>query len=116
VYTPESDGDATLAARFDERPERLGMLRGRPGTMIRAVREAGAPGAFAAFDPSFSGVYPVRLARIDLARLLFGDLREHARESHEQVFVEGDRSLCEALMACGARIHTSMFRMGAALP
>jgi hypothetical protein len=116
VYTPESDGDAALAARFDERPERLRMLRGRPGTVIRAVHEAGAPVAFAAFDPSFSGIYPVRLARVDLARPLFEDLRKHARQSHVQVFVEGDRSLYEALIGCGAQIHTAMFRMGASLP
>ena len=116
VYAPESDGDATLTARFDERPERLRMLRGRPGIVVRAVREGGAPVAFAAFDPSFSGVYPVRVARVDLARPLFDDLRTHARESHVQVFVEGDRSLCDALRACGGRIHMETYRMAAALP
>jgi ribosomal protein S18 acetylase RimI-like enzyme len=116
VYAPESDGDATLTARFDERPERLRMLRGREGIIIRAVREEGAPVAFAAFDPSFSGVYPVRVARVDFARPLFDHLRRYARESHVQVFVEGDRLLCDALTACGARIHMAMFRMGAGLP
>jgi len=114
VYSPGSDEDPSFVARFDESPERLGILRSRPGIVILGIREAGVPVAFAAFDPSFSGVYPVRLARVDLARPLFDSLRAHARESRVQVFVEGDDALFQAMQACGALVHIAMYRMGAA--
>jgi GNAT superfamily N-acetyltransferase len=114
VYSPQSDEDPSLAARFDESPELLGIVRRRPGIVLLGLREAGIPVAFAAFDPSFPGVSPVRLARVDLARPLFDALRAHAREGRVQVSVEGDRALFEAMQGCGARVHIAMHRMGGA--
>jgi GNAT superfamily N-acetyltransferase len=112
VHAPHADDDPVLASRFDETVERIRALRDRPGVVILSVREAAAPAAFAAFDPSFPGVYPIRVARPDLARPLFDGLRAHAREDRVQVFVEGDRALAEAMQGRGARVHIAMFRMG----
>lgn len=114
LYTPTPDEDAVIAARFGETAERLQILRSREGIVLRALREAGTPVAFAAFDPAFPGVYPVRLARVDLARPLFEGLRPHARAAHVQVFVEGDRPLYDELVARGAQVRHAMYRMGSA--
>jgi ribosomal protein S18 acetylase RimI-like enzyme len=115
AYTPESAEDVELAARFGETPERLRILRSREGIVLLGLREAGAPVAFAAFDPSFPGVYPVRLARVELARPLFDALRPHGRDGLVQVFVEGDHALYAALRACGAHVRHATYRMGASL-
>ena len=115
AYTPEPSEDPDLAARFGETAERLRILRGREGIVLLGLREAGTPVAFASFDPSFPGVYPVRVARVTLARPLFDGLRRYATENFVQVFVEGDHALFEVLQACGAQVRHAMYRMGAAL-
>jgi hypothetical protein len=83
--------------------------------VLLALRESGAPIAFAAFDPAFPGVYPVRVARADLARALFDELRPHSREDRVLVAVEGNRALFEALASVGAELRHSLYRMGAGL-
>jgi GNAT superfamily N-acetyltransferase len=115
LYTPPPEEDALIASRFGETAERLGILRSRTGVVLAGLREAGVPVAFAAFDPAFPGVYPVRLARVDLARPLFEGLRPHARDPHVQIFVEGDHALYDELRARGAQIRHAMYRMGSAL-
>ena len=113
-YTPEPDEDAAIAARFGETPERLHILRNREGIVLLGLREAGVAVAFAAFDPALPGVYPVRLARVDLARPLFEALRAHATGPSVLVFVEGDVALFEELRARGAEVRHAMYRMGSA--
>jgi GNAT superfamily N-acetyltransferase len=113
-YTPGPDEDPAIAARFGETPERLRILRSREGVVLLGLREAGVPVAFAAFDPALPGVYPVRLARVDLARPLFEGLRAHATGPAVKVFVEGDHALFEELRARGAQVHHAMYRMGSA--
>ncbi len=110
----EPADDSLVAARFGETPERLRILRSREGVVLLGLREAGVLVAFAAFDPAFPGVYPVRLARVDLARALFDALRVHATKPHVQVFVEGDHALFDELRAHGAQIRHAMYRMGSA--
>jgi GNAT superfamily N-acetyltransferase len=114
LYTPAPEEDAALAARFGETEERLHLLRSREGVVLAGLREAGAAVAFAAFDPAFPGVYPVRLARVDLARPLLLGLRPHARDAHVVIFVEGDHALFDELRARGAQIRHAMYRMGSA--
>ena len=115
AHVPGPDDDAALAARFDVDPERIALLRARPGVVLLALREAGEPAAFAAFDPAFPGVYPVRVARGELARPLFDALRPHASVDHVNVAVEGDRALFERLQAAGAELQHAFYRMGARL-
>lgn len=117
-YAPSPDEDPALAARFGLDPERLAPLRARGGVVVLALREPaehGEPVAFAAFDPAFPGVYPVRVTRVGLARPLFDALRPHAREDRVLVFVEGDRALYEAVAAAGAELRHALYRMGAAI-
>ena len=115
AYTPDRSEDPDLAARFGETPERLRILRSRDGIVLLGLREAGAAVAFAAFNPALPGVYPVRLARVELARPLFDGLRGNARDGLVQVSVEGDHALFDALKACGAQVRHATYRMGAAL-
>jgi GNAT superfamily N-acetyltransferase len=119
-FTPSKADDAALAALgVDE--ARVELLRARPGVVLLALAEGGrlADGgrvvAFAAFDPAFPGVYPVRVARVELAAALFDGLRAHARVDELNVFVEGDRGLYETLRGAGARLEHALYRMGATL-
>jgi len=116
THVPGPDDDAALGARFDLAPERIALLRARPGVVLLSLLEAGEPAAFAAFDPAFPGIYPLRLARSDLARPLLDALRPHARAPHVHVTVEGDRDLFERLQAAGAELQHAFYRMGASLP
>jgi hypothetical protein len=116
AYTPESAGDPDLVARFGETAERLPTLRTREGFVLLGLRERGEPVAFAGFDPALPGLYPVRVARVELAGLLFDGLAPHAKEERVQVSVEGDHAFFGMLEAAGAQIVHSVYRMGATLP
>lgn len=111
----EPSDDAEAAARFDVDAERIAQLRGRRGEVLLQVREAGALVAFAGFAPAYPGVFPVRVARAELARALFDGLRPHATAPRLHVFVEGNRPLYELLVASGARLEHALFRMEARL-
>jgi hypothetical protein len=80
------------------------------------LREAGGPVAFAGFDPALPGVYPIQLARVELARPLFDGLSAHATDDRVRVFVDGDHALRDLLKGCGAVVDHALYRMGAALP
>jgi GNAT superfamily N-acetyltransferase len=115
AFAPGVEDDSVLAACFDLDPERLALLRARPGFVLLALREADAPVAFAAFDPAFPGVHTVRVAYDEATRALFDALHPHAREDRVFIFVEGNRALLEALERVGAERRHSLFRMGAPL-
>jgi GNAT superfamily N-acetyltransferase len=108
--------DAAVATRFDLVPEHIALLRSRPGVVLLTLVERETPVAFAAFDPAYPGVYPLRLARPTLARPLFEALRPDARTPHVHVFVEGDRALHDGLTAAGAALEHATLRMGSPLP
>ncbi len=116
AFTPAAEDDAGVAAALRLDAHRIGVLRARPGVLLRALRERGVPVAFAAFDPAFPGVYPLGVARAPLARPLLELLRPHAREDRLLVTVEGDASLRAALEGAGARVLHRFFRMSAPLP
>lgn len=113
---PQPSDDPAIARRFDLDVERIATLRARPGQVLVVLGEPDHPLAFAGFAPAFPGVYPIRVARSELARAVFDALRPHARAPHLHVFVEGDRGLYELLCGVGARLEHAIFRMGAALP
>lgn len=114
-HVPSPGDDAALAVRFDLDRERIAVLRARPGVVLLVLREGDVPAAFAAFDPAFPGVYPVRVARANLARPLFDAFRPHARVEHVNVFVEGDRELFARMQNAGAELQHAIYRMGAGL-
>jgi GNAT superfamily N-acetyltransferase len=118
VFTPEAGEDAELGARFNLYPERIAALRARPGLVLIALREEGAPAGFAAFDPAFPGAYPFRVARPELARPLLDAIRPHARMDQfdfVRLTVEGDRPLADALKAAGAEVSFELVQMSAPL-
>jgi len=113
--SPASD-DAEVAARLSLDLPRLSLVRARPGNVPVALREQGKPVAFGIFDPSFPSVYPLRAARVGLARRLFDAVRPLAGAApHVHTVVEGDGALCDALLATGAELRHAFYRMGAAL-
>lgn len=114
VFVPLPADDVRLADRFHIDPARVTRLREREGVVFRAVEARGVQG-FAAFDPSFPGVHPIRVTHPDHARSLFDAFRPSARHDHVHVFVEADRALADALLAVGATLHFALFRMSAAL-
>lgn len=114
-YSPDRAEDSVTVESFGETPDRLAILRGRPGLVLIGLREAGVPVAFAGFDPLLPGVYPIHVRRAELARPLLDELRAHATEEVVQIFVEGDQALYEALRAVGAHVDQAFYRMGAGL-
>jgi ribosomal-protein-alanine N-acetyltransferase len=96
-------------------PERLALVRGRPGVVFVALRDEDGICAFAAFDPAFPGIYPIAVTRKEHAQPLFVALFPHARHSHVHLFVEGNAALAGALLAAGAKPNHETLRMGASL-
>jgi GNAT superfamily N-acetyltransferase len=115
LFTPAPADDPDVAALLGIDVERVVLLRAREGVVLRALREGEGLVAFGAFDPAFPGVYPVRVARPELAGALFDGFRAQARTDDVNVFVEGDRGLFEALSRAGAQLSHALYRMGAAL-
>jgi GNAT superfamily N-acetyltransferase len=116
AFTPAPEEDSSIAARFDETPEHLSSLRSRAGVVLVGLRAAGLLVGFAAFDPSFPGVRPVHVARVEFARTLFEGLRPHARHDHVHVTFERNQALLEALTSLGAKVRHAFYRMGGVLP
>ena len=114
VFAPRPEDDVRLGERFRVDPARLARLREREGVVLRAIASDDVQG-FAAFDPGFPGVYPIRVTRPEHARGLLDSFRSSARHDHAQVFVEADRALADALLAAGATLHFALFRMSGAL-
>jgi GNAT superfamily N-acetyltransferase len=103
AFTLAPEEDSSIAARIDETPEHLASLRSRAGVVLVGLREAGLLVGFAAFDPSFPGVRPVHVARVELAGRLFEGLRPYARHDHVHVTFERNQALLEALTSLGAK-------------
>lgn len=115
AYTLEGSDDAVIPASLGVDAERLALLRTRQDVVLLAVREANEPVAVAAFDPAFPGVYPIRVARPELARSVFDALRPSARHEHVYVTVEGDRALYDRLSTAGGELLHAFYRMSAPL-
>ncbi len=115
AYTPDSAEDQQLAARFDLDVARIEALRQRPNVAVLALKDDVGPKAFAAFDPTFPGIYPIRVAKPDLAKPLMKQLRPLAKHDYVNVWVEDNRVLRDLLIEAGAALQFSIYRMGAAL-
>ncbi len=114
AYTPAPEEDAAIAERFALDRGRLASLRAN-GMKVLALREGGAPAAYAAFDPRFPGAAVFCAARVELARPLFEGCRTHAdlaRFDFLRLVVDSDRALADALVAVGAKITFELLQMG----
>jgi hypothetical protein len=112
---PSTEQVSRFALQQGLDPERLALVRARPGVVFVALRDHAGPCALAAFDPAFPGIYPVAVTRPEHARPLFDALRPHARDPHVNLFVEGNAVLAGALLGAGAKLSFETLRMGASL-
>lgn len=113
--TLDAADDALAGGSLGIEAERLALIRGRPGVVLLAAWEGTVPAAVAAFDPAFPGVYPIRLARPELARSVLDALRPSARHDHVFITVERDAALFDRLRAGGAELLHAFYRMSAPL-
>ncbi len=119
AFVPAASEEPALALRFQVLPERLAVLRARPGSALVALREGDALAtvALAALDPHFPGAYPFRAVRASLAGNLLRALRPFALAAFDHVYVtvEDDEELRGALLAGGAELFHAVDRMAAPL-
>jgi [ribosomal protein S18]-alanine N-acetyltransferase len=116
TFDPSEEEVARFARQHTIDPERLAIVRARPGRIFVALRDAEGMCALAAFDPNFPGIYPIAVARPEHARALFDALSPQARAPHVNLFVEGNAALAGALRTVGAELIFETVRMGAPLP
>ena len=114
-FAPTADEDAGIAACLGVDVERIAYLRAQSGIVLRALREGGAPVAFAAFDPAYPSIYPFRVTRVGLARALLDAFRPQARHPNVHVVVEGNRAAADALRGVGGQLGHATFRMAGVL-
>jgi len=114
-FEPSIEQASHFAREHRIDPERLAMVRARPGVVFAALRDEVGTCALAAFDPAFPSIYPIAVARPEHARPLFDALVSCARQPHVHIFVEGNPALAEALRDAGGKPHLEILRMGAAL-
>jgi GNAT superfamily N-acetyltransferase len=115
-FVPVPSDGAELVAHLGGDVDRVAALLATPGTaVLLALRVKDVPVAFGAFDPAFPGVYPLRVARVTLAKPLFDAFRPHARHDQVHVTVEANRGLYDALRGVGADLRHAVFRMSGRL-
>ena len=112
---PSPEEVSRFARQHGLDPERLALVRARPGVVFVALRDDAGTCALAAFDPAFPSLYPIAVTRPAHARPLFDALFPHARDPHVNIFVEGNAALAEALHQVGAKLNFETLRMGASL-
>jgi GNAT superfamily N-acetyltransferase len=115
-FEPSEEEAARFARQNGLPPERLALVRARPGVVFVALRDAEEMCALAAFDPAFPGIYPIAVTRPEHARPLFDALFPDARRPDVNVFVEGNAALADVLRRGGAKLNYEMLRMAAPLP
>ena len=115
AYTPDSAADQDLAQRFGLDVARIEALRQRPNVAVLALKDDVGPKAFAVFDPTFPGIYPIRVAKPELAKPLMKELMPLAKHDYVNVWVEENLSLRNLLIDAGAVLQFSIYRMGAEL-
>jgi N-acetylglutamate synthase-like GNAT family acetyltransferase len=114
-FEPSADEASQFARDHGIDPERLALVRARPGVTFAALRDEAGTCALAAFDPTFPSIYPVAVTHPGHARPLFEAFLPHARHLHVNVVVEGNAALADALRSGGAKLHFEILRMGASL-
>jgi hypothetical protein len=109
--------DALLETAFALLPGQVASLRQR-GFVLLALGRAGAPAAFAAFNPDYPGAHPFRVREVAWARPLLEAMREHARPEHSFVglLAENHPALAEALQAAGATVRFAIEQLRGPLP
>jgi GNAT superfamily N-acetyltransferase len=115
-FEPSADEASRFARQHGMDPERLALVRARPGVVLVALRDEAGPCALAVFDPALPGISPIAAARPEHARPLFDALVAHARDPHVHVSVEGHAALAQALREAGASLTFEFLRMASSLP
>jgi hypothetical protein len=98
--------DSAIESAFGLPEGQLADLRGKASRVLLWLSRGGLPVGFAAFDPSFPGAFPFRVAIAD-ARALLESMQRHARPEipYVQVVVENEPPLAQALLDAGAEVR-----------
>jgi GNAT superfamily N-acetyltransferase len=112
---PSAEAVSQFARDHGIDPERLALVRARPGVAFVALRAEAGTCALAAFDPTGAGIYPIAVGNPEHAQPLFEALFAHALHLRVNLFVEGNDALADALRNGGAKPHFEFLRMGASL-
>jgi len=115
TFDPPQEEVALFAQQHTIDPERLALVRKRPGRVFVALRDEVGLCALAVFDPHHPAIYPIAVKRPEDAHGLFEALSSHAQAQHVTLFVEGNASLAEALLKAGAKLEFEALRMGGSL-
>jgi GNAT superfamily N-acetyltransferase len=114
-FDPPEDEVARFGRQHTLDPERIALLRSRPGHVFVALQDHAGLCALAVFNPNLPGIYPIAVSRPEHARSLFDLLAPCAPAPHVNIFTEGNGALAEALKMAGAKLDFEIFRMGASL-
>ncbi len=116
VTTPADD--PALGALYGYERDRLAQWRARPTTRLIALRDGGALAGFTAFDPTFPGAHPFRVAAPGLARPLLDGCRTAVPPGgydYLHVTVEEHGALRDLFERAGATLDFALVQLGAAL-
>jgi|GEM_PF-1093793 len=111
------DEDADLERRFELLPGLLTRHRLLPGASVLVHERAGELVACAAHDPSYSGVFPLRVPEADDALEVAASLRPLAdpARGYLQLVLERDAASAERMVAAGAALHFETLHLVGAL-
>lgn len=113
--------DRAIEAAYDLPDGQLAELRARPGLLLRRLHDPTAPHdtalGLAALDPEFPRVFPLRVARPELARPLLLALRPLTSPGPDlHLVVEDDERLAAQLLAAGAELRMAILHLRGELP
>jgi GNAT superfamily N-acetyltransferase len=118
AFVTTTADDEALMVSFGLERDRIALWRARPTTHLVALRRGGTLVGFTAFDPTFPGAHPFRVATLDLAHALLDACRAAiplGGYDYLHVTVEKNMELRELLVAAGATVSFALVQLSAAL-
>lgn len=109
--------DRAFEQRFELLDGQLTRHRQRPGSAVYAYERTGEPVAIAAYDPAYSGVFPLRVPDPADALAVAISLRPLAvpTRGYVQLVLERDTASAQRLLAAGAGLHFETLHLVGAL-
>lgn len=109
--------DARVEARFGLPAGQLADTRTRVGYVVLTLVEGAEVVGVAAFDPSFPGAFPFRVAGPSCVRSLLTGMRPHARteDLEVRIVIEDGAAVEDSVLAAGGTVRLRMLHLRGAL-